>query len=160
MGVLLYQAFASGNDCDNQKEWESVKKSVSLIESGTRASISTPFVNSKCALVSYSPDQFNTVQPGSGSLVDGNTKLCLCKIEKEKCKPFNCYTLAKLKAVRLPLGGQVSTVGMKRYVFLNIKREGSELVIAVEGETETKQSYVFNDQSENKAKVDPANVMK
>ncbi len=141
--IALYNAFFGKVECSNKAEWGAIARAVTLVESGVRSSIEIPFFNGDCPLVSFTKGEILEIAPGSSKLLTDDPQLCLCKLKKSKCDPLECYRFKKVKEVRLPLGGQVSTKGLKQYMFVRFERQDASFVVSVKGETKKEQQYVY-----------------
>src|SRR3989344_7391412 len=106
IGSFFYKAFSSNNlACQNEAEWKAVTNAITLLMEGKRERVEIPFYNADCKLIYFAPNQGLAknpflVQPYSARLLDQESKLCLCQIQKENlqvsiCTPDQgkCFTL-------------------------------------------------------------------
>lgn len=154
--VVLYNAFFGTEECVNEAEWGILESTLKNLESGSRKSMQIPFYNEDCSLVAFNKGQVLGIGAGSSEILTDEPQLCLCKIENNKCQPFQCYKFTKYKKVGFPReDAQFTTKGQKEQMFLTFEDKGSELEISILAVTKTEDEFVYK----KDYNVDPSGLL-
>lgn len=143
--------------CANDIYWSNphgLEDTLKRIDNGENANFF--FLNNGCSLASFS-----FVQGASKieypSALPREPLLCLCKIEDNICKPYDCYKFKNYDQID---SKQFSTENLEKYVFLKFTRDGRTLrVDAIGTEKAPEQKGYTRSDPELTAKIDPSGLI-
>ncbi len=116
-------------ECANDKDWNQIKEALKKLESDETYS-EVFFYNEGCNLASFTAtQQMQNYEVKPTKLLTENPEICLCKVDSDLCKPYDCYKLSKFSAVVGPKGSQFTTFNFGPNVLLRFFKDGKTLRI-------------------------------
>jgi len=118
--------------CANSGQWDKVKSVIKNIESDSLYE-SFLFFNGDCKLASFTPSQqIQNYKIKPTHSLGKNPELCLCKIDGDLCKPYECHEFSDFNQILGKSGSQFTTFGAADYNTLKFIKDGKTL--RIEGE--------------------------